>query len=252
MEAAFVILAAGLAGFLDAVVGGGGLILVPALFATYPNTAPAILLANNKSASVWGGAMACWQYTRRVPLNLRLLAAALPLSFLGSMLGAWSVTRIDPTIMRQSLPFMLLAVLIDAFRRKDLGLHHAARFSGQALFVRIAGLAVVMGFYDGFFGPGTGSFLVFIMVRWMGFDFLQASAHAKWLNTASNAAALWWFSQFAEVWWHLALPMAVANVAGSFLGSRMAMRLGPVFVRKLFLGVVSALVLKTVWDAYLR
>jgi uncharacterized membrane protein YfcA len=147
---------------------------------------------------------------------------------------------------------MLLAVLIDAFRRKDLGLVHAARFEHAALRWRVAALALTMGFYDGFFGPGTGSFLVFILVRWMGFDFLQASAHAKWLNTASNAAALWWFSQFAEVWWHLALPMALANVVGSFVGSRTAMRLGPVFVRKIFLVVVSALVLKTLWDAYLR
>ena len=252
MEAAFVIVAAGLAGFLDAVVGGGGLILVPALFATYPHAPPAVLLANNKSASVWGGAMACWQYTRRVPLQRGLLLAVLPLSFVGAMLGAWSVTRIDPTLMRQALPFMLLAVLVDAFRRKDLGLVHAARFAHSALRWRVALLALTMGFYDGFFGPGTGCFLVFILVRWMGFDFLQASAHAKWLNTASNAAALWWFSQFAEVWWHLALPMALANVVGSFIGSRTAMRLGPVFVRKIFLAVVSALVLKTLWDAYLR
>ena len=252
MEAAFVIVAAGLAGFIDAVVGGGGLVLVPALFATFPHATPSTLLATNKSASVWGGMMACWQYTRRTPLQVPVLAWAIPVTFGGALLGAWTVTRLDPTLIRQVLPWLLLAVFIDAIRRKHLGLTHAPRFSGAALRWRVALLGLVMGFYDGVFGPGTGSFLVFILVRWVGFDFLRASAHAKWLNTTSNAAALWGFSQFAEVWWHLALPMALANVAGSYLGSRTAIRFGPVFVRRVFLGVVSALLAKTLWDAYLR
>jgi uncharacterized membrane protein YfcA len=109
-----------------------------------------------------------------------------------------------------------------------------------------------MGFYDGFFGPGTGSFLVFIFVRWLGYDFLNASASAKLLNVTTNFAALVLFAFKGHVWWHLALPMAVANVAGSLLGTRLAMKHGSGFVRVIFIVVVSALIVKTSYDAYFK
>jgi uncharacterized membrane protein YfcA len=110
----------------------------------------------------------------------------------------------------------------------------------------------VVGFYDGFFGPGTGSFLVFLFVRWLGYDFLNASASAKLVNTATNVAALSVFAYKGHVWWHFALIMAVANVIGSLLGTRMALKHGAGFVRVVFIGVVSALILKTGYDAFLR
>jgi uncharacterized membrane protein YfcA len=110
-------------------------------------------------------------------------------------------------------------------------------------------LAGVVGLYDGFFGPGTGSFLVFFLVRWMGYDFLHASASAKWLNATTNLAAVSLFAWTGHVWWHYALAMAVANVAGSLLGTRLALKRGVGFVRTMFLWVVLALTLKTAWDA---
>jgi uncharacterized protein len=111
---------------------------------------------------------------------------------------------------------------------------------------------LMVGFYDGFFGPGTGSFFVFLMVRWLGYDFLNASASAKLLNTATNLAALLLFALKGHVWWHLALPMAVANIIGSLLGTHLALKHGTGFVRTVFIGVVSALILKTAYDAFMR
>lgn len=113
-------------------------------------------------------------------------------------------------------------------------------------------IGLVLGFYDGFFGPGAGSFLVFLFVRWLGYDFLNASASAKVLNVATNLAALLLFAIKGHVWWHLALPMALANIAGSLLGTRLAMKHGAGFVRVMFIVVVAALIVKTTYDAYLR
>jgi uncharacterized membrane protein YfcA len=252
MDLLLVTLASLLAGFVDAIVGGGGLILLPALFATYPGVHPATLLGNNKSASIWGTLMASWQYTRRVRLPWRALAPAALLSFAGSLFGAWTVTHVSPQALRTLLPLVLLAVLGYTLVRKELGRHHAPRFSGRREQAAAALVGATLGFYDGFFGPGTGSFLVFILVRWLGYDFLHASAAAKLLNLASNAAALILFTLKGHVWWHAALLLAAANVAGSLLGTRLALKHGAGFVRGAFLLVVSALILKTGFDAFLR
>ena len=115
-----------------------------------------------------------------------------------------------------------------------------------------AGIGAAVGFYDGFFGPGTGSFFVFLFVRALGYDFLHASASAKLLNTATNAAALALFAFKGHVWWHLALVIALANVIGSLLGTRLALKHGAGFVRGVFIAVVAALIGKTAYDAFLR
>lgn len=252
MELLLVTLASLFAGFVDAIVGGGGLILVPALFAVFPNTHPATLFGVNKGASVWGTAAATVQYARRVQMPWRALLPAAGVAFGGSMLGAWTVTMIAPDFLRRALPLVLLAVLLYTLFRKDLGRHHAPRFSGRSEAMAASVMGVTIGFYDGFFGPGTGSFLVFLFVRWLGYDFLHASASAKLLNVASNLAAIALFAWKGHVWWHMALTMAVANVVGSLLGTRLALKHGSGFVRAVFMLVVSALILKTTWDAWIR
>jgi uncharacterized protein len=252
MDMLLVTLAAGLAGFVDAIVGGGGLVFVPALFATFPGAPPATMLGTNKSVSVWGTALASWQYSRQVRLAWPRLLPGLVTALLGSFLGAWTVTQLSPDFLRRLLPLILLAVLVYTLARKDLGRQHQPRWAGKHETAALALVGATLGFYDGFFGPGTGSFFVFLLVRWLGYDFLHASAGAKWLNTASNAAALLLFSLQGHVWWHLALPLALANMAGSLLGTRMALRHGAGFVRLMFIGVVSALILKTSYDAFLR
>lgn len=247
-----VTLASLFAGFIDAIVGGGGLILVPALFSVYPAAAPATLFGTNKGASIWGTAWATGQYAKRVEMPWRALLPAALTAMLGSFAGAWSVTRVSPGGLRQALPVVLLIVLLYTLVRKDLGRHHQPHPSTatQALLASTIGLAV--GFYDGFFGPGAGSFFVFLFVRVLGYDFLHASASAKLLNMATNVAALLLFTSKGHVWWQLASVMAVANVAGSLIGTRLALKHGTGFVRFAFIAVVSALILKTGYDGFMR
>ncbi|MFM9880136.1 MAG: sulfite exporter TauE/SafE family protein [Burkholderiaceae bacterium] len=238
------------AGFVDAIVGGGGLILVPALFATFPSAHPATLFGTNKAASVWGTALATWQYSRRVELRWGALLPAVAVSFAAAFAGAWAVTVVSPTLLRLVLPFVLLAVLVYTVVRKEMGHHHTPRYQGRAEAVVACTVGALIGFYDGFFGPGTGSFLVFLFVRWLGYDFLHASASAKLLNVATNLAALALFAYKGHVWWHFAVAMALANLVGSWLGTHLALKHGAGFVRVVFIGVVAALIFKTGWDAW--
>ena len=252
MELFIVSLASLLAGFVDSIVGGGGLVLVPALFATFPGAPPATLLGTNKGASVGGTAFAAWQYSRRVEMRWASLLPAAGAGFVASFAGAWLVTVVSADFLRKLLPLVLLAVLIYTVYKKDLGQTHAPRFSGtQEVWMAVA-IGALIGFYDGFFGPGTGSFLVFLLVRVLGYDFLSASASAKFINTATNVAALVLFVSKGHIWWHFVFAMALANVVGSLLGTRLALKHGTGFVRVVFIGVVSALILKTGWDAFGR
>jgi hypothetical protein len=250
IETLLVALAAALAGFIDAISGGGGLVLVPAMFAVFPNAAPATLFGTNKGAAVWGTGWAAWQYARRVQMPWATLLPAMAAALLGAFAGAWTVTQVSPDGFRRALPFVLGAVLVYTLLRQNLGRTHAPRHAPRRQAVLASVIGATIGFYDGFFGPGTGSFFVFLFVRVLGFDFLHASASAKLLNTATNAAALLLFGLKGHVWWHLALVMAVANVAGSFIGTRLALRHGSGFVRAVFVVVVGALILKTAWDAF--
>jgi uncharacterized membrane protein YfcA len=244
--------AAFLAGLIDAVVGGGGLIQIPALFASLPNVAPATLLGTSKLASVWGTGAAAISFARRVRVEWNTAAPAAMAAFALSFLGAYTVTKIPPDFIRKLLPFVLITVALYTLKKKDFGSIHAPLHQGvkeKAIAIAVGGS---IGFYDGFFGPGTGSFLMFLFVRFFGFDFLGASAVAKVVNVACNTAALLWFGYSGHLLWQMGLIMAVCNVAGSLVGSRLAIRNGSAFVRKLFLVVVSALILKTAYDAFLK
>lgn len=251
-ELALVALASLFAGCVDAIVGGGGLILVPALFGMYPGAAPATLLGTNKGSGIWGTAWASWQFSRRVQMAWGTMLPAAVAAFAGSFAGAWALTLASPELLRKALPFVLLAVLAYTLARKDLGREHAPRLSGRAQLLVACTIGAGIGFYDGFFGPGTGSFFVFLFVRLLGFDFLHASASAKLLNTATNAAALLLLASRGHVWWHVAAVLAVANVAGSLIGTFLALRHGAGFVRAAFIVVVTALIAKTGWDAFVR
>lgn len=247
-----VTLASAFAGFVDAIVGGGGLILVPALFGAFPSAPPATLLGTNKSASVWGTMISARQFAKRVDMRWQAIAPAALVGFVASLLGAWTVTVINPDMLRKALPLILVAVLGYTLYKKQLGQTHAPRYTGRTEAIIACCIGAVIGFYDGFFGPGAGSFFVFLLVRWLGYDFLNASASAKLLNTATNLAALILFTLKGHVWWHFALVLAVANVVGSLLGTRMALKHGTGFVRGVFIVVVSALILKTGYDAFLK
>lgn len=244
--------AAFLAGMIDAVVGGGGLIQLPALFSVLPNVMPATLLGTSKLAGVWGTAAAAINFARRVRVEWNTAAPAAIAAFALAFLGAYTVTRIPPDFIRKLLPFVLIAVAFYTLKKKDFGRVHAPLHEGRrekAIAIAVGGS---IGFYDGFFGPGTGSFLVFLFVRFFGFDFLAASAVAKVVNVACNFAALLWFGYSGHLLWQIGLMMALCNVAGSLIGSRLAIRYGSDFVRKIFLFVVSGLILKTGYDAFIK
>ncbi|CAG2138639.1 putative membrane transporter protein YfcA [Cupriavidus numazuensis] len=252
MEFAFLAVAAFLAGLIDAVAGGGGLVQIPALFSAFPGMSPATLLGTNKVASVAGTANAAIRYGRNVRIYWAATAPAVVAAFVFSMAGAWALTMIPAEPLRKALPFVLVALLAYTVAKKDLGTEHAPSLSGtrERVAALLAGAAI--GFYDGVFGPGTGSFLMIVFVRVFGYDFLHASASTKVVNLATNLAALLLLASKGHVWWQLGLVMAVANAAGSQVGSRLALRHGSGFVRKVFIVVVSALILKTAWDAFLR
>ena len=250
MESILILLASGFAGMVDAIVGGGGLILVPALFATFPAAPPATLLGTNKCASVWGTAFATLKYSRRVDMRWRALLPAAVCALVGSFVGAWTVTQIDPAFLRKTLPFILLAVLIYTLARKDLGRAHQPHQNQNRERLIACAIGALIGWYDGFFGPGTGSFFIFLLVRFLGYDFLNASASAKLLNVATNIAAIVLFAMKGHIWWQVGLMMAAANVAGSLVGSHLALKHGTGFVRWVFVIVVGVLIVKTGWAAF--
>lgn len=245
-------LASFLAGLVDSMVGGGGLILLPAMLSLYPAAPPATLMGTNKSAGIWGTGIAAARYSRRVTLDWSWLLPAALAALGGAYLGAWTLTLVDPAFLRRLLPALLLGVLAYTVANPDLGLHHAPHRSARATRVIGVTIGAVIGWYDGFFGPGTGSFLIFLFVRLLDFDFLHASASAKVLNVATNIAALALLGATGHVWWRVGAVLAVANVLGSLIGTHLALRHGAGLVRRAFLGVVGALILKAGYDAFLR
>ena len=249
---ALLAVAAFVAGLVDAVVGGGGLIQIPAIFAVFPKEVPATLLGTNKLASMCGTTVAAVRYARRVEVAWSAAAPAAIAAFVMAFAGAWTVTRVPADFVRSLLPLVLLAVAVYTFKKKDFGSVHAPLHSGMTERLLAMGVGGFIGFYDGFFGPGTGSFLLFLFVRFFGFDFLGASAAAKVVNVACNVSALIWFGYSGHLIWKLAALMAVCQVAGSLIGTRLALKHGSGFVRKLFLVVVSLLIVKTAYDSFIR
>ena len=236
------------AGLVDAMVGGGGLVQVPLLFNVFPGVAPATLFGTNKAVSVVGTAFAARRYLGKVEMDWRVLWRAALAAFIASFAGAATVGLFPPDMLRPLVIVLLVAVLIYTVRKKNFGV--VAR-SGEPPKVRPV-LALVLGaaigFYDGFFGPGTGGFLIFLFIRCYAWDFLRASAAAKVVNVSTNLAALAWFVPVGAIMVKVAATMALANLAGAWLGSHLAIRNGAAFVRRVFIVVVCALIAQLVWD----
>ncbi len=252
MDVILLCLFATLAGFTDAVVGGGGLIQLPALFLFLPAPLSALVpavLATNKMSSICGTGMAVIGYARRVPVHWRSVIPAGGAAFIFSFLGARTVTLLRTQDLRSLILLLLILVAGYTFWRKDLGRWHVPRltFGRERLLAVITG--IIIGFYDGFFGPGTGSFLIFIFVGLFGFDFLTASANAKWINFATNLAAIAYFGATGHILWQYALPMAAGNMIGAIFGVQMAVLKGNRFIRGFFLLVVTVLIVRLAYEA---
>lgn len=243
-------LAALFAGFIDAVVGGGGLIQIPALFNALPQEIPATLFGTNKFSSVFGTSNAAWRYARRVDMPWRTTLPAALAAFACSYLGAMAVAWLPPAMLRPLILLLLIGAAAYTFGRRDFGALHQPQHKGRREFAYALLLGGAIGFYDGFFGPGTGSFLIFLFIRFFGFDFLHASAASKVVNVSTNLAALGFFIPHGHFLPLLAVLMAVCNILGSFLGTHLALRHGSGFVRKVFLCVVSVFIIKFAHDTF--
>jgi uncharacterized membrane protein YfcA len=244
------LIAAFMAGGIDAVVGGGGLIQIPALFTAFPGYLPATLFGTNKMASVVGTASAAWRYARQIDIPWRTVFPAASMAFLFSFIGAMAVSWLPKESLRPLLLILLLFAAIYTLRKPNFGDSHQPLGKGWYSFGLSLFSGAVIGFYDGFFGPGTGSFLIFLFIRLFGFDFLHASASAKLVNVATNLAALAYFIPHDFYLPALALLMAVCNLAGAQFGVRFALRYGNGFVRSVFLVTVFLLIGRFAWDTF--
>ncbi len=235
------------AGFIDAVAGGGGLVQVPALLAALPGESPATLFGTNKGSSVFGTLNAAWRYSRRIALPWRtLLLPASIAAFVCSYAGAAVVSWLPKENLKPLVLALLIAVWVYTLLRPGFG--KTNRSMPARPLVPALAIGGAIGFYDGFFGPGAGSFLIFAFVRVFGLDFLAASASAKVVNATTNIAALAYFVPHGQILWLVVAVMAVCNVAGAVIGSKMALKHGSDFVRGAFLIVVGALIMKVGFD----
>lgn len=236
------------AGMVDAAVGGGGLIQVPALFNLFPQATPATLLGTNKFASIVGTSFSAQRYLNKITLSWQIFLPAMFSAFLLSYLGASAVSLIPRQTMRPIVLVLMMMVTIYTLHRKDFGLTHAPQNIGRTEQIKAIIIGGGIGFYDGIFGPGTGSFLIFMFIRFFAMDFLHASATAKLVNLATNAAALCYFIPSGNVLFAVALPMALANMLGAVTGTWLALRHGAKWVRILFLILVSLQIIKLSYD----
>jgi len=237
------------AGLVDAVAGGGGLIQVPALFSVLPGESPATIFGTNKGSSVFGTANAAWRYARRIDIPWAMVLPAAGMAFLFSFAGAATVAWLPKDVVRPLILALLVVVATYTALRRDFGIAPAPVKRHRMEIVLLVG--AVLGFYDGFFGPGMGSFVIFAFIRWFGLDFLRASASAKIVNGSTNLAALCYFVPSGHVLWEVALSMAAFNVLGAQVGTRLAIRRGSGFVRGVFLVATMLLIAKFGHDTWL-
>jgi len=232
------------AGWIDAVVGGGGLVQLPALLLGFPSATPAQLLATNKLASIAGTATSSLTYWKRVRPDLRTALPMAAVAYVGAVMGALIGLHIPKAAFNPIIFVMLIAVGAYTLLRPELGEATVLRWSGHRHTVVAMLIGFVIGIYDGALGPGTGSFFVLTLVGLMGYSFLEASAKAKIANLATNLGAITVFAPGGHIVWRVGVVMAVANIAGGYVGARTAVSRGNRFVRLVFIVVVGAFIVR--------
>jgi len=242
--ALFLLAASFFAGFIDSIAGGGGLIQLPALLIGLPKSDTAEVLGTNKLSSVFGTTTAAALYRKQIKPDPKILIAMGLPAFLGSAGGAVLASKIPTSSMRPMVLVLLIVVAVYTWFKPDLGKFENLRHLPKRR-VQIAAIAgVTIGFYDGIFGPGTGSFLMLILVASLGYAFITASAIAKVVNVATNVGAILVFGINGAVIWQIGIIMGVANISGAVVGARLAIKGGSTLVRKVFLFVTVALIVK--------
>lgn len=245
-------IAAFCAGFIDAIVGGGGLVQLPAALVIL-NTFPVVSVVGSLKIPAFSGTFfATMQYLKKVKIKWDLMSVACTIAFFAAYAGSETLTIVSNSFMKPVLLVILSAVLVYTYIKKNFGQHEEKEHSAQRELLYVVIISLVIGFYDGFIGPGAGSFLILVFIALLGFDFLHASAHAKMVNLATNLGSITLFLLKGKIIWLVALPMAVSNALGSILGANLAIAKGNKFIRIFFLIIVTATLLRFAYDVFLH
>jgi uncharacterized protein len=249
--ALFLAIASGFAGFVDAMAGGGGLIQLPALIVGLPNKELPLILGTNKVPSIFGTAAAARNYFKNIKPDIPLTLSMMGPAFIGSMGGASLAAAVPKDFFKPFIVCLLIAVAIYTWVKPERGMNENLKYTHKKRLAIVALIGLLIGFYDGIFGPGTGTFLVFFLVSGIGYAFLKASGTAKLVNISTNAGAILSFQLTGHIWWQLGLLLAFANVTGAIIGSRLAIKGGSPLVRKVFLAVTFLLIARVAWDTFI-
>jgi uncharacterized protein len=245
-------IAAFFAGFVDAVVGGGGLIQTPIALILLPEYAVASIIGSLKIPAFSGTSFAAYQYLKKVTMNWKLLAIMAVIAFGSAFLGSHLLTQVSNDFMKPLLLGILSLLAVYTFMKKDFGQHQHKTHSHKKLVFYAIGISLCVGFYDGFIGPGTGSFFVVAFISILGLDFLHASANAKMVNLATNFGSICLFVLKGKIIWTIALPMAASNAFGGWIGAKVAIKKGNGFIRVFFLVVVVATLARFAYDVFFK
>jgi uncharacterized protein len=243
-------LAAFVAGFVDAVVGGGGLIQTPLTIVLLPNIAVSQILGALKIPAFTGTSFAAYQYQKKVTIRWKPLLFMMVLTLLCSYLGATLLNYMNNNIMKPLLLVILVLLLLYTLIKKDFGMQIENSRTEKQKLVNSIIMSCILGFYEGFIGPGTGSFLVVGFITFLGYDFLNASANAKMVNLAGNLGSIILFVTKGKMLWHIALPMAVCNGLGGYCGAKFAIKKGNSFIRLFFIIVVTGTLIRFAYDVF--
>lgn len=245
-------LAAFSAGFVDAIVGGGGLIQMPAGLILLSDLPVSKVIGSLKVPAFSGTSVATFQYLKKVRLDLKLALLMMIIALVSAYAGSELLTHVSNAFMKPLLLAILVALAIYTFLKKDFGQYKPVTISKKKQYRVAVLISLIIGFYDGFIGPGTGSFLIIAFITLMGFDFLHASANAKLVNLSTNVGSIILFILKGQIIWAVALPMAASNAVGGWLGAKLAISKGNDFIRIFFLIVICGTILRFAYDVFFR
>ncbi|BFG69886.1 TSUP family transporter [Sediminibacterium sp. KACHI17] len=238
------------AGFVDAIVGGGGLIQTPAALVLLPDLPVSTVIGSIKIPSFSGTFFAARQYLKKVQLNWKLTFVMCMTAFVAAFAGSELLTLVSNKYMKPVIFIVLILVAIYTYTKKDFGQQVHKKHSDKKVIRLSILISLVIGFYDGFIGPGAGSFLVVAFIAILGFDFLQASANAKIVNLSTNLGSIVLFLLKGSILWTVAIPMAISNAVGGMIGASLAIKKGNQFIRIFFLIIVIATLLRFGYDVF--
>jgi uncharacterized protein len=240
------------AGFIDSIIGGGGLIQTPVTLVTLPQHPLASVLGTTKIPSIFGTSIAALQYSLKVNIQWKLMALMCSIALAAAYAGSKTVSLVSNSFMKPVIFCMLILVAIYTYTKKDFGIATTKTINKKNTAVYAAVFAILIGFYDGFIGPGAGSFMILFFISVLGFDFLKASAHSKLVNVSTNLGSILFFSGSGNILYQYAIPMAVFNFTGSLIGSRLAILKGNKFIRVFFLLVIAGTIIRFGYDIFLK